>query len=84
MPVPAPAPARRESWVAQTACRGKPTAWWFPAPGDQLAVRVVVLIYRHYPVRAECLEEALLVEAGGYVFGVRGGRTAGERRTLLR
>jgi Transcription factor WhiB len=79
-----PVPTRRASWVAQAACRGKPTAWWFPAPSDELAVRVVVLICRRYPVRAECLEEALLVETGGYVFGVRGGGTAGERRTLLR
>jgi Transcription factor WhiB len=57
-----------------------PTRLWFSS--EPLEQAVALAICWRCPVRVECLEEALRVEADGYAFGVRGALTAGERRAL--
>jgi WhiB family redox-sensing transcriptional regulator len=70
------------SWVELAACRGRPTSIWFSTrPFEQHAARTIC---RSCPVRARCLAEALAEETGeAFSFGVRGGLSAAERRTLL-
>jgi hypothetical protein len=55
------------------ACRGRPTAWWYPRQGDAFAGRFAKAVCRGCPVRGECLADAIAVEADGFVFGIRGG-----------
>lgn len=73
------------SWVERAACRGKPTAWWFPEPGGRFDAQVARLICGRCPVAAECLQQALLEEAEtGPKAGIRGGLTVMQRRALRR
>ena len=68
------------SWLELAACRGLDTSWWFPQRHDMFTLRVAVAVCRGCPVRAPCLAEALAEEDQAYVFGVRGGLTASQRR----
>jgi Transcription factor WhiB len=71
-------------WLELAACRGKPTAWWFPDQYDRFGTAVAQAVCRSCPVRGECLAEALDVERLGVgVEGVYGGLTAAQRRRLL-
>ena len=46
---------------------------------------MAVAICRSCPVRQQCLAEALDLEVEAvHVYGIRGGKTAGERRALQR
>src|SRR4051794_38068927 len=86
----APAPLRlvsavavsSTSWLELAGCRGRPTAWWYPRLGDAFTAAVAKTVCRSCPVRAECLADAIAVEADGFVFGIRGGLNAAERRAL--
>jgi WhiB family redox-sensing transcriptional regulator len=79
----APAPVRREerrrtSWADAAACKSMPTALWF-AP-DDTSQRIALALCRGCPVRADCLAAAVAEEAGQPRWGIRGGRTAAQRR----
>lgn len=71
-------------WLADAACRGRPTDWWFPIRGDHFAARVAIVVCKSCPVRAECLAAALVEEAvvDGPRSGIRGGVTAEARSRL--
>jgi hypothetical protein len=78
-------PARRRavtaalstSWLERAACRGRDPRWWFST--DRLDQAVAVAVRQRCPVRVQCLDEAVELEADGYAFGIRGGKTATER-----
>jgi WhiB family redox-sensing transcriptional regulator len=67
------------SWLELAACRGRPTAWWFPSRGHAFAAEVAKRVCRACPVQAECLADAIAVEVDGYVYGIRAGLSADER-----
>jgi Transcription factor WhiB len=70
----------RNGWLELAACRGSPTWLWFSArPVDRARTVAVCASCR---VRGECLADALELEADGYRFGGRGGRTANERAAM--
>jgi len=66
-------------WMLEAECRGANTREFFPSNG--LGVEAAQQICRGCPVRAECLEYALLhrIEQG-----VWGGASERERRRILR
>ena len=73
------------NWWEQAACRGRPTAWWYPERGDVFVGEVARAVCARCPVRRECLDDALESEAGhGYQFGIRGGKSAVARARMLR
>ena len=71
------------SWRQAAACRGKPTAWWFPDPGPAgaEALSAARAVCDACPVRADCLAEALATKEQ---MGIWGGLTASERRRITR
>lgn len=73
--------ARDDSWYHLAACRGTPTALFFPDPGrpDMAAVVEVKAVCAHCPVRERCLAVGLREE-----HGIWGGLTVGERRAVRR
>jgi WhiB family redox-sensing transcriptional regulator len=71
------------SWAERAACRGYPTAWWFVERGDMFAVDVARSICARCPVRRDCLDEALDLEAEPR-FGIVGGLTPHQRTRLAR
>jgi hypothetical protein len=44
-------------WLAQAACRGRPTAWWF-SPAGSLEQAMALALCKQCPVRADCLQDA--------------------------
>lgn len=77
------------SWTEDALCAQIDTECFFPDKGG--STRDAKRICRRCPVRRECLEYALAMEAGdGGVhtsygpFGIYGGLTPKQRRTLLR
>jgi WhiB family transcriptional regulator, redox-sensing transcriptional regulator len=76
--------ATSASWAAQGACRHADPELFFPVSSAGPAASQVArakLICTHCPVRPECLEFAL---DSGQDFGVWGGASEGERRTMRR
>jgi WhiB family redox-sensing transcriptional regulator len=67
------------AWMLRARCRGASPADFFPSDG--LGVESAQLICRHCPVRAECLEYALV---NHIEHGVWGGASERERRRILR
>lgn len=74
------------NWLELAACRGKPTAWWYPERGEHFRAGVAVLVCRSCPVRRQCLDAAIAEEAvvDGPASGIRGGYTAAARVALRR
>jgi WhiB family redox-sensing transcriptional regulator len=71
-----------ESWRDRAACRGMETDLFFPdgTIGPALAdMDQARRICRDCPARAQCLDWAL---ENGAAFGIWGGRTEDERRTI--
>lgn len=72
-------------WQDQGACRGKPTAWWFPsdvgAGVTEETAEALRLCREECPVRAECLDFALSTHQD---HGVWGGESPGARRRMKR
>jgi len=68
---------RDDSWRHLAACRGMPTALFFPEPGraDPAAVTEAKSVCARCPVRERCLAAAMADE-----HGIWGGLTAAERR----
>ena len=73
---------RPVDWTSSAACRGRPTAIWFPT-GHGFAEDVALAMCRGCPVRADCLADALEHETSAdYRFGIRGGLSPAERERL--
>lgn len=72
------------NWKSQAACTGMPVEIFYR---DCRPSRSVKDICSSCAVRTECLAEALAVETLGdlaCIYGYRGGKSADERRHLLR
>lgn len=65
-----------EEWRQHAACRGFPTAWWYPEKGE--TTRKAQVICSSCPVRDECCHSALQRSEEG----VWGGMNIRERRRL--
>jgi len=76
-------------WYYQAACEGEWTNDWFPddreyrggTPNSERAKQICNTVCT---VRLECLAEAMIEEQKGPRFGIRGGLTATERRSLAK
>ena len=73
------AAATRPAWHQHGACRGADPNLFFPARGE--SVKEAKAVCARCPVRAECLEYALLHRIE---HGVWGGASERERRRILR
>jgi WhiB family transcriptional regulator, redox-sensing transcriptional regulator len=76
--------ARATSWAGRGACRGSDPELFFPITQSGPAISQIAkarAICARCPVRAQCLEFAM---DSGQDFGVWGGMSEGERRTLRR
>jgi WhiB family redox-sensing transcriptional regulator len=74
------------AWADRALCAEADPDAWFPDNGQNDRATIAKRICARCPVRAECLEHAL---AGadtwhGIAFGIWGGTTVQERRTLRR
>lgn len=78
----APTPDAR--WRDYAACVGLDTELFFPVDDHAASVETPRRVCRGCPVRAACLANALAVEDPVRRFGIVGGTTPGERRTLHR
>ncbi len=67
----------RTPWMADAACNGKPTEWWFPARGQDW--RKAKTICETCPVQQDCLDYALSIP---FIVGIWGGTTGKQRREL--
>jgi hypothetical protein len=70
--------AHSADWTEQAACAGTDLALWFTKDNRPTAKQTCA----RCPVRAECLYEALQIEPGYQRYGVRGGLTGRQRRSL--
>lgn len=77
---------RDDSWYRLAACRGRPTALFFPEPvvprsgrPDHTSVAKAKEVCAVCPVRERCLAIGLREE-----YGIWGGLTVGERRAARR
>jgi WhiB family redox-sensing transcriptional regulator len=68
-----------DDWRDLAACRGKPTAWWFPDRGDTFELVLARRVCAGCPVRSECLAFAL---GEPDIEGVWCGMTAQQRRRM--
>lgn len=71
-------------WRDEAACVGLDTELFFPVDDRAASVETPRRVCRGCPVRAACLAEALATEDPARRFGIVGGTTPGERRTLHR
>lgn len=72
------------AWQNDAACRGMCADVFFPSRGQHEAIRRAVAVCRGCPVRIDCLDWVMTLEAGRERIGVFGGLTADQRRDLAR
>ena len=73
------------AWWSQAVCRGSGTATFFDVRGRPNHTAAAIEVCNGCPVRVDCLDAALAEETRvNFVYGVRGGRTAAQRQTMLR
>jgi len=70
------------TWTTRASCAGKAELFDAAADGRSAASRVAVAFCAVCPVRRECLDDALALEDGPYVYGVRAGLSGHERLRL--
>lgn len=74
------------SWRREAACLDHDPDEFFPRRGDNLAVRAAKKVCAGCPVSDECLEAAMYEELGNdecrWIVGIRGGKTAIERKVI--
>ena len=78
-----PAAAGRD-WRADAACQGLDTELFFPADDRISSTETPRRVCHGCPVRAACLADVLSTEDPALRFGIVGGTTPGERRSLHR
>ncbi len=71
-------------WRQDAACRGLDTELFFPVDDRAVSVEPPRRVCRGCPVRAACLADVLATEDPARRFGITGGTTPAERRTLHR
>ncbi len=74
---------KKEAWEEEAACKRVHPSVMFPPTGleHHLSVKFAKSICNECPVQEECLNFALRTKQK---FGIWGGKTEGERRSLLR
>ncbi len=72
---------RRTGWRAAAACAGLDTEIFYPEPSTYENKAPAKAVCARCLVRVECLVEALTTKES---FGIRGGLTARERRTMVK
>lgn len=72
---------RRTGWRAAAACAGIDTEIFYPEPSNTETKAPAKAVCARCLVRVECLVEALATKES---FGIRGGLTARERRTMVK
>lgn len=71
-------------WMGRAACRGTATAKFYPERGAS-SYEPLRKLCAACPVRAECLEDALVYETDpAHAYGFRAGLTVDQRRELQR
>ena len=65
-----------DAWRTDAACRGLPTAWWYPPQGDTSPQALVIC--QTCPVRQDCANHA---ENHAEVYGIWGGLNSRRRRS---
>ncbi len=76
-----PTRTRRAGWRAWAECAGLDTEIFYPEPLTPDTKADAKAVCARCPVRLDCLAEAI---AANEPFGIRGGLTPRERRSLLR
>lgn len=74
-------PSGNQDWVQSAACADPDAPSMFPADTDRVGIELARDICNGCPVRQTCLDDAL---RRGEAFGVWGGLSADERRSLRR
>jgi hypothetical protein len=69
--------------LQRAACPSRPDLPWDSDKDGSRVERAVAVCWAECPVRAACLDEALLVETASTLHGIRGGLTADERRVMV-
>lgn len=72
------------NWRTEAACKDYDLDTFYPNSRDPLAYAYARGICRRCPVVTECLEAAMVEEAGTQRHGIRGGMGADERLALAR
>jgi WhiB family redox-sensing transcriptional regulator len=78
------APRTDTRWREDAACAGLDTELFFPVDDRAASVETPRRVCRACPVRAACLADVLATEDPARRYGITGGTTPGERRTLHR
>ncbi|MBN9795136.1 WhiB family transcriptional regulator [Pseudonocardia sp. TMWB2A] len=78
------ATATDSRWREDAACAGLDTELFFPVDDRAASVETPRRVCRGCPVRAACLADVLATEDPARRYGITGGTTPGERRTLHR
>ena len=78
------APDPSTGWRDEAACAGLDTELFFPVDDRAPSVEPPRRVCRACPVRAACLADALSTEDPARRFGIVGGTTPAERRSLHR
>lgn len=85
VPITDPTTATTDArWRDDAACAGLDTELFFPVDDRAASVETPRRVCRGCPVRVDCLADALTTEDPARRFGIVGGTTPGERRTLHR
>ena len=85
VPITDPTTATTDTrWRDDAACVGLDTELFFPVDDRAASVETPRRVCRGCPVRTACLADALATEDPARRFGIVGGTTPGERRTLHR
>lgn len=77
-------------WRDEAACANDPIPFDDPEPLDQGSIRLRreaearAICWNKCNVRMECLDDALKDESQSTAYNIRGGRTADERKSMLR
>lgn len=72
----------RELWMEKAACRGMPTAIWFPTNTDYATSLVAKSICKSCPVRSKCQEYGKTEQFG--IWGGSSNRTRGTNAARAR
>ncbi len=81
MAVSVPAPVQSPPWMADAACAGTNTELFFPGFHDLATSNAAKRVCAGCPVRAECLDHAIV---NGETRGIWGGTSERERRVIRR
>lgn len=76
-----------DDWREDALCRGMDVNYFFPHRGDFPGIKAAKRFCQQCPVRAECLADAMRVEADLSAtgrHGIRGGLTSGQRARLAK